>query len=201
MRQVTYCTRSECTIPTKKPHRKYCSRQCYDLARIRAVPLVEKTCEAVSCKETTVNPRFCSKRCAVATLNHEQPKRKRIRVTVHCSMCGRERWVASATTPHLPICFKCLQTPEAFAERLKTRRSPPGKDQLYELGFKKPECEWCGLTEWRGVDPVPLTLDHIDGNTSHNWIENLRILCGNCHLQTPTYGGANKGRPFSVERG
>jgi hypothetical protein len=47
-------------------------------------------------------------------------------------------------------------------------------------------CEQCGLSEWQG-SPIPLELDHIDGNPSNNDPNNLRILCSNCHAQTPTF--------------
>ena len=54
-------------------------------------------------------------------------------------------------------------------------------------------CEVCLNTIWCG-QPVPLELDHIDGNSDHNTAENLRLLCPNCHAQTPTYKNKNRGR-------
>lgn len=39
---------------------------------------------------------------------------------------------------------------------------------------------------------IPLELDHIDGERSNNLLENLRLLCPNCHALTPTYRGRNK---------
>jgi 5-methylcytosine-specific restriction endonuclease McrA len=40
---------------------------------------------------------------------------------------------------------------------------------------------------------IPLELDHVDGNAGNNQIENLRVLCPNCHAQTPTAKGKNRG--------
>ena len=52
-------------------------------------------------------------------------------------------------------------------------------------------CEICGLTEWNG-QPIPLQLDHIDGNSHNHLFKNLRMVCPNCHAQTETYCGKNK---------
>jgi hypothetical protein len=67
------------------------------------------------------------------------------------------------------------------------------RQQLLELGVKPHRCERCGRTEWNG-EPIPLELDHIDGDRTDNRLENLRLLCPNCHAQTPTYRGRNIGR-------
>lgn len=47
-------------------------------------------------------------------------------------------------------------------------------------------CSECNLSEWRDK-PITLELDHIDGDPSHNQLCNLRLLCPNCHSQTPTF--------------
>lgn len=65
------------------------------------------------------------------------------------------------------------------------------RKRLLAEGIKEHKCECCGLTEWLG-ESIPLELDHIDGNSDNNTIENLRILCPNCHAKTPTYRGKNK---------
>lgn len=54
------------------------------------------------------------------------------------------------------------------------------------------KCSICGLTEWMGKE-IPLVMDHIDGNSDNNNRENLRLVCGNCDMQLPTYKGKNKG--------
>ncbi len=59
--------------------------------------------------------------------------------------------------------------------------------RLIESGLKKDECENCGMKEWNNK-PLPKHLDHIDGNHNNNHIENLRILCPNCHQQTDNHG-------------
>ena len=59
--------------------------------------------------------------------------------------------------------------------------------------FKKTteyKCSCCGINEWN-EKPISLQIDHIDGDTSNNLIENLRYLCPNCHSQTDTWSVKN----------
>ncbi len=51
-------------------------------------------------------------------------------------------------------------------------------------------CEECGISEWNDK-PLTLEVDHIDGDNSNNELTNLKILCPNCHSQTPTWRGRN----------
>lgn len=64
------------------------------------------------------------------------------------------------------------------------------KRRLVGAGLKKNRCEECGLTEWRGK-PFRMQLHHINGVGDDNRLENLALLCANCHAQTDTWGGRN----------
>jgi len=55
-----------------------------------------------------------------------------------------------------------------------------------ENKVKKYICEKCGIVEWQGK-LIRFHLDHINGNHTDNTVENLRLLCPNCHSQTDTY--------------
>ncbi len=64
------------------------------------------------------------------------------------------------------------------------------KSKLIKAGILAEECAVCGLSEWLGKK-LSLHLDHINGKSKDNRIENLRLLCPNCHSQTETYAGRN----------
>lgn len=97
------------------------------------------------------------------------------------------------------------------AGRAKVRRSPENvlvkrdepharrahgeqlKQALATLGVPN-TCQLCGVpATWQGY-PLPLEVDHIDGDWRNNLPENLRLLCPNCHSTTDSYRGRGKGR-------
>lgn len=53
-------------------------------------------------------------------------------------------------------------------------------------------CTICKGTEWFG-NPMPLVIDHINGNPNDNSLDNLRIICPNCDKYTPFFGSKNRG--------
>ena len=60
------------------------------------------------------------------------------------------------------------------------------KLKLIKEGLKTEKCEKCGLSEWKRKK-IPLELHHKDGNVKNNELNNLEILCLNCHAQTKNY--------------
>lgn len=65
------------------------------------------------------------------------------------------------------------------------------KNRLLKEGYKEYRCEKCKNTEWYGK-PIPLELHHINGDNTDNRLENLQILCPNCHAFTDNYSGKNQ---------
>lgn len=60
------------------------------------------------------------------------------------------------------------------------------KRKLIEEHIKEAKCECCGLTAWM-EHPIPLELHHKDGNHYNNSLDNLEILCSNCHSLRHSY--------------
>lgn len=90
-----------------------------------------------------------------------------------------------STTPVLPL--------KPLVEVLVRRSfysSAKLRCRLIASGLREKRCQSCQLETWNGR-PIPLELDHIDGDRFNNLIENLRVICPNCHAQTPTYRGKN----------
>jgi hypothetical protein len=74
------------------------------------------------------------------------------------------------------------------------------KRRILDAGLKGNRCEDCGIDEWNRK-PLSLELHHINGDGDDNRLENLMLLCGNCHGQTDNWGGrgARRNRPRPVE--
>jgi hypothetical protein len=67
------------------------------------------------------------------------------------------------------------------------------KVRLLQAGLLQNQCEECGLSQWRGK-PISIQIDHVNGQKNDNRLENLRMLCPNCHSQTETFASRNKNK-------
>jgi hypothetical protein len=107
-----------------------------------------------------------------------------------CAHCGKN-YVRGANK----FCDECIQQGYDHREQrkgLEEKKTDRGR-RSYLIRTQGHRCELCGLSEWRG-QPIPLQLDHVDGNYQNNTAENLRLLCATCHTMTQNYRSNNRGQ-------
>lgn len=140
--------------------------------------------------------KFCSQSCA-AKINNRGVARNRKEIR-HCPSCGS----ALALSASKFCSMKCFRLATKAAGRSKLelgelQENSAIKKHLIEIRGHR--CEICQNEVWMGQN-IPLVLDHINGDHENRKPSNLRLICGNCDMQTPTYKNKNKGRGRHARR-
>jgi 5-methylcytosine-specific restriction endonuclease McrA len=81
---------------------------------------------------------------------------------------------------------------------IKTKARSVVRRRLLLDGIFENRCTICNIEDWLGK-PLAMHIDHINGVRDDHRLENLRMLCPNCHSQTDTYGGRNVKRSRSLQ--
>lgn len=140
--------------------------------------------------------RYCTIKCKAAVVR--RPKTAHLRyVTVDCRACG-QGIITDPKKPQRHFCnnmcqrdhqFEVETIPRVLAGEVTTRTVL----KRYLVRIRGHRCEVCRMTEWMGKS-IPIEVDHVDGDASNNMPSNIRLLCPNCHAQTPTAKGRNRGK-------
>ena len=142
-------------------------------------------CTIVFDANITDNRKFCSRSCACSHNNKLYIKRTRLsrHTCLRCNM----NLVRGSKIYCSRSCFQMDKLEKRIA-------SGTYSETTAKLWLLKQEhcCSLCKMTTWNN-QPIPLEMDHIDGNPTDHSLTNIRLLCPNCHAQTPTAKGKNRG--------
>jgi endogenous inhibitor of DNA gyrase (YacG/DUF329 family) len=160
--------------------RTFCSRKCSNSRGPRSPEVKEKIREAVNSFYKKENRS-----------QDDSPREPAV-----CPECGKHYFVSLARKLRQVHCS--LQCGVDSRKKLRTKKILAGEYRTHR-GLKTfliekegNVCKDCGNTGTHNGKPLVLQLDHIDGDPDNNFPENLRLLCPNCHTQTPTYSGGSK---------
>lgn len=159
-------------------------------------------------KEYRQNPSLC----ASCNSELEYKKRKNKFCSHSCSVSFNNRGLSRNTVQGIYKKKKCLNcenftyqikfcSRECYKEYAKVERRNKieasgsllryQSDKWYLIETRDHKCEVCGTSEWQGK-PIPLDIDHKNGNSDNDNLDNVRLICPNCHRQTETHGSKNK---------
>ena len=151
-------------------------------------PIPCRSCgDSLSYDDVLRKKKFHNSSCAAKYNNSKQKKYH------NCKMCDVEFEHSYSSTNQ--YCSLQCQKDYEWARRkeiVKEGKGTSNNVKRYLLETTGHKCNKCDNTEWNG-QPIPIELEHIDGNSDNNNLDNVELLCPNCHAQTPTYKGKNKG--------
>lgn len=145
---------------------------------------------------------FCSSSCAASHNNVNRPSRIKPEQIASCLNCSKSiiRTPGEIKKGHKIYCSNvCAVTYKIKKNQIKRQELfSAGKlkyrSKLRELVIERDgyRCTCCNNVTWQN-NPIPLWLDHVDGNASNNFPDNLRMVCLNCDALSPTFGNKNRG--------
>ena len=141
--------------------------------------------------------KFCNQKCAAKFNNNDILHRGKIKNKKHCKYCNKELKHYQKKYCSLK-CKSDFYYEKYITEWLDGKHNGKKGDRgtssyirRYIKELSHNTCSICKNDTWMG-QPIPLILDHINGNSDDNHKDNLRMVCGNCDMKLPTYKRKNK---------
>lgn len=162
----------------KRPFRGYCAAGC-------GKPVFARPPKAKYCSMACTKLRFARSRrictCCNKTLKRHQQK--------YCSVKCQWDYDFQTRAAKLEAGNYPTDSCNRFIRRYLSRR----------FGEK---CSRCGWAERHPITKrIPIEVEHIDGNYKNNRLDNLTLLCPNCHSLTETFRALNRGRGRPMREG
>lgn len=137
---------------------------------------------------TKYGTKFCGHSCSAIYSNK---KRKKIRYCVNCDV-----ELGSKQKKYCSIICGCDHRKKIIFEKIESGDNTLNPNNyknylIHKHGKKCMDCGWCEINKYS--NKIPIELEHIDGDSGNNSLENLKLLCPNCHSLTPTYKALNIG--------
>lgn len=142
---------------------------------------------------------FCNHSCSASYINKIRDRKVRV-VSDICQGCSAEI-IRNRSKRYNKYCSDCITNNKHITIKKQASCDFKSAEGLrrFLLRTRPYVCEICKLTEWND-QPITLQVDHINGNWQNNEEDNLRLLCPNCHSQTPTFGAKNRGNGRDYRR-
>ncbi|MFW6219729.1 MAG: HNH endonuclease signature motif containing protein [bacterium] len=144
------------------------------------------------------NRKFCSHSCSATynnklkikrnTKNRKNYHKRKKRICLNCGKITTNKYCNSKCQNDYRRneIFKKIEAGDTTLNHKQYK-----KYLTHKYGEKCMECGWCEIHPITGN--VPIEMEHIDGNSENNSLDNLKLLCPNCHSLTPTYKSLNIG--------
>lgn len=181
-----------------KSRKKVICKRCGKTIAKNSLSRHLKVCNTSFCKNCKISidgsRLFCSSSCSASYNN-----KKRIKITLNsCLYCKKKTRNIKFCSKDCSNKYRKKLTWDKIKEGKCSQNSTLRKHFIDHFGNK---CWICGNTIWQ-EEPIPLILDHINGNPYDNSFKNLRLVCANCDMQLPTYKSKNigNGRHYRKER-
>jgi len=124
--------------------------------------------------------KFCSRACANSRIRTEETKKKISKGVL------KSEWWLNCDYSHNSSLEKIEKTKQTWKAKRDFSKAHIWSIKKWIKEERGNKCEECGITEWLG-NPITMEVEHIDGNKNNNNLDNLKVLCPNCHSQTPTW--------------
>lgn len=169
-------------------------------------PCSRDECENLISASADYRTRFCSRSCSAKVNNSKYPKRPNFKRVKSCMKCGGElsynqkkycshRCAHSHRRDNYISMWLAGEVSGSNSNGSMSKRVRGYLLERASFRCTSPECSVPG--GWgipnRKTGEVILTIDHIDGNWQNNSVDNLIVLCYNCHTLTDTFGSLNRG--------